>query len=104
MQLRFHEIAESYHRILNPFIGDQLELLGDICRIQPGMKQLDLACGKGEMLGIWAQRYGISGIGVDISAVFLEDGTDMKQPNGWLWTISYVPILMISMLPHLLNG
>jgi SAM-dependent methyltransferase len=73
MQLRFHEIAESYHRILNPFTRDQLQLLGDICRLQPGMKQLDLACGKGEMLCTWAQRYGISGIGVDISAAFLED-------------------------------
>ncbi|MFP4385465.1 MAG: SAM-dependent methyltransferase, partial [Spirochaetia bacterium] len=72
MSLRFHEIAESYHRILNPFTEDQLLLLGDICRLQPGMKQLDLACGKGEMLCTWAGRYGISGVGVDISSVFLD--------------------------------
>ena len=72
MMLRFHEIAESYHRILNPFTEEQLMLLGDLCRLHSGMKQLDLACGKGEMLCRWAQKYGISGVGVDISDVFLD--------------------------------
>jgi cyclopropane fatty-acyl-phospholipid synthase-like methyltransferase len=47
-------------------------LLGEICDLKPGMHQLDLACGKGEMLCRWAQKYGIQGIGVDISPVFVE--------------------------------
>lgn len=72
MLLRFHEIAETYHRILNPYTEDQLMLLGEICRLSPGMKQLDLACGKAEMLCQWAKNYGIKGIGVDISSVFLD--------------------------------
>lgn len=71
MSLRFYEIAETYHRILNPFTEDQLMLLGDICRLDSTMKQLDLACGKGEMLCRWSQKYGISGIGVDISSAYL---------------------------------
>ena len=71
MSLRYHEIAETYHRILNPFTEDQLMLLGEICSLRPGIKQLDLACGKGEMLCRWAQKYGLSGVGVDISSVFL---------------------------------
>jgi len=66
MLLRFHEIAETYHRILNPFTEEQLMLLGEICRLHPGMKQLDLACGKAEMLCRWAQKYGIIGVGVPI--------------------------------------
>ena len=72
MSLRFHEIAEAYHRILNPFTEDQLMLLGEVCRLHPGIRQLDLACGKAEMLCRWSQKYGISGVGVDISTVFLE--------------------------------
>jgi SAM-dependent methyltransferase len=71
MSLRFHEIAESGHRILNPFTDEKLNLLGEICRITPGMRHLDLACGKGEMLTRWAARYGSRGAGVDISEVFL---------------------------------
>jgi len=72
MSLRFHEIAEKNHRILNPFSEEKLMLVGDICRLQPGMSQLDLCCGKAEMLCQWSKRWGIQGIGVDISSVFLE--------------------------------
>jgi SAM-dependent methyltransferase len=72
VSLRFHEIAETHNRILNPFTEDQLMLLGEICRLSTGMKQLDLACGKAEMLCRWAQKHGIHGVGVDISAVFLD--------------------------------
>ena len=38
MSLRFHAIAESYHRILNPFTEDHLLLLAEICRLHPGIK------------------------------------------------------------------
>jgi SAM-dependent methyltransferase len=72
MTLRFHEIAEANHRILNPFTEDQLMLLGEICEIDSGTRQLDLCCGKGEMLSRWAAEWGLIGVGVDISPVFLE--------------------------------
>jgi Methyltransferase domain len=72
MSLRFHEIAERHHRILNPFTEEQLLLLGDICGVGSETHQLDLCCGKGEMLCRWSARSGLTGIGVDISAVFLE--------------------------------
>ncbi|SDL05773.1 SAM-dependent methyltransferase [Nonomuraea jiangxiensis] len=71
MSLRFHEIAEAGHRILNPFTDDKLDLLGKICRIAPDSRHLDLACGKGELLSRWAADYGTEGVGVDISKVFL---------------------------------
>ncbi len=73
MSLRFHEIAESYHRILNPFTEEQLMLLGDLCRLDADTSMLDLACGKAEMLCRWSEKYGISGVGVDISGVFLQE-------------------------------
>ncbi len=72
MSLRFHEIAETYHRILNPFTDEQLMLLAEICGLNADMQLLDLACGKAEMLCRWAQTYGIHGTGVDISTVFLK--------------------------------
>jgi SAM-dependent methyltransferase len=72
MSLRFHEIAEQRHRILNPFTDAQLELLAAICRLHSGMRQLDLCCGKGEMLSRWSAHAGLTGTGVDISPVFLE--------------------------------
>ncbi|GLW13021.1 hypothetical protein Misp01_81490 [Microtetraspora sp. NBRC 13810] len=71
MSLRLHEIAEGRNRILNPFTDDKLELLGEVARLRPGTRQLDLACGKGEMLCRWADRHGVEGVGVDLSEVFL---------------------------------
>jgi SAM-dependent methyltransferase len=76
MTLRFHEIAETDHRLLNPFSEAKLLLLGELCRLRRGMRLLDLACGKGEMLCRFAERYEIVGVGVDISAVFLGAATD----------------------------
>ncbi|MEP6985779.1 MAG: SAM-dependent methyltransferase, partial [Chloroflexota bacterium] len=72
MSLRFHEIAEANHRILNPFTQTELMLLGQICRLDATMRQLDLASGKGEMLCQWSQQWGIRGVGVDISKIFLK--------------------------------
>lgn len=69
--LRHHEISESRHRILNPFTDEKLMLVGDLCRLQPDMRMLDLACGKAEMLCRFADRHGVYGVGVDLSKVFL---------------------------------
>jgi SAM-dependent methyltransferase len=71
MTLRFHEISESRHRILNPFSAEKLRLLGEICIGERSTHMLDLCCGKAEMLCTWAVNHGVSGIGVDISEVFL---------------------------------
>ncbi|HEX5495080.1 MAG TPA: class I SAM-dependent methyltransferase [Mycobacteriales bacterium] len=71
MSLRHHEIAEADLRILNPYTDDKLMLLGQVSRVDHDTRILDLACGKGEMLCRWADRYGSHGHGVDISEVFL---------------------------------
>jgi SAM-dependent methyltransferase len=73
MSLRFHEIAESGHRILNPFTDAKLDLLGEVSRLGAGQRVLDLACGKGELLCRWARDHGIEGLGVDISETFLTE-------------------------------
>ena len=69
--LRQHELAEAGLRILNPFTDQQFMQLGDVSRIGPATRVLDLACGKGEMLCRWAAAFGCGGHGVDISEVFL---------------------------------
>ncbi|NWF68376.1 MAG: class I SAM-dependent methyltransferase [Chloroflexi bacterium] len=71
MSLRFHEIAETNHRILNPITEAQLLRLGELCHASSSTRLLDLACGKGEMLCQWALHYGVIGVGVDISPVFI---------------------------------
>lgn len=80
--MRYHEIAERYRRILNPFTHGKLIRVGYVARIRKGMQVLDLACGKGEMLCQWARHFGINGVGVDHSKVFLEAArTRAKELN-----------------------
>ncbi|WP_219413886.1 SAM-dependent methyltransferase [Pseudonocardia nigra] len=69
--LELHEIAESDHRILDPFTDAQLLELGAVARVGPTTRVLDLACGKAEMLCRWAQEFGARGVGVDLSEVFV---------------------------------
>jgi SAM-dependent methyltransferase len=80
--LRHHEIAEAEHRILNPFTEEKLDLLGRVCRLHAGQRVLDLGCGKGEMLARWAKRHGVTGVGVDVSEVFLAAAEDRASELG----------------------
>ena len=68
---RSFTIRESSHRIHNPFTSEKLATLGDALRLAPDTSMLDLACGTGEMLCTWARDHRVSGLGVDISSVFI---------------------------------
>ncbi|MEO3925470.1 methyltransferase domain-containing protein [Micromonosporaceae bacterium B7E4] len=68
---RSFTIRESGHRIHNPFDSTKLATLGEVLRLPPAARLLDLACGSGEMLCTWARDHGAIGTGVDISTVFL---------------------------------
>lgn len=69
--LAFHEIIEADHHILDPFTVEKLALVGEICLPRNGMRVLDLACGKAELLARWARAHAITGTGVDLSETFL---------------------------------
>jgi SAM-dependent methyltransferase len=90
MSLRHHEIAETRHRILNPFTASKLRLLAEVAGVSPGTRILDLACGKGEMLCRWASWFGSSGVGVDISHVFLAAAVERASALGVASRVSFV--------------
>jgi SAM-dependent methyltransferase len=69
---RIFNIAESAHRIHNPFTPEKLATLGAALRLETGTRVLDLGSGSGEMLCTWARDYGISGTGIDMSPLFTE--------------------------------
>jgi SAM-dependent methyltransferase len=76
MDLRFFEVSEAGIRIMCPTSDEKLMLVGETCRklgyMHPGIRLLDLACGQGEMLSRWAQTYGITATGVDLSRAFID--------------------------------
>jgi SAM-dependent methyltransferase len=80
--LRQHEIAETGHRILNPLLEDQLRTIGEAAGVGPGTRVLDLCCGKGEMICHWAEWFGASSVGVDLSDVFVAEARARARELG----------------------
>ena len=74
--MRFHEISESSHLILNPFSEAKVDLLGEIVGLSPAVRMLDLASGKGEMLCRYSHRFGMRGTGVDVYEPFVTYARD----------------------------
>lgn len=64
-------IAEASHRVLDPITSNEIHQLGVALALQPGSRMLDLACGKGETLCLWAKHHGIQGVGVDLNPPFV---------------------------------
>lgn len=87
---RYHEISESTHRIMNPLAFDRMMLLGEICKLHPGVRVLDLACGKGEMICQFARTYGIVGKGVDIYSPVLATAKTRAVELGVMGSVEFV--------------
>jgi len=70
---KFYDVTHRYHEVCNPTSRAKLDELVELLRLNPGSAVLDIACGKGELLARLAERYQISGIGVDISPYCVTD-------------------------------
>jgi SAM-dependent methyltransferase len=71
----FHQrmaIVHTLHTFWNPISEDAVDDLVEALDLPPNSRVLDIACGVGELLIRIAERYGCSGVGVDISDAALE--------------------------------
>ena len=83
-------IAESSHRILDPFTAEHVDLLGRAIGLAPGTTVLDLASGKGEMLCRWARDHGIRGTGVDLNPPFVAAARARAAELGVAGSVTFV--------------
>ncbi|WP_372089465.1 methyltransferase domain-containing protein [Tistrella mobilis] len=79
---RIFNITESAHRIHNPITPDKLAMLGAALRLAPGARVLDFGSGSGEMLCTWARDHGITGTGIDMSALFTRQAKQRAEELG----------------------
>ncbi|WP_434089325.1 methyltransferase domain-containing protein [Klebsiella spallanzanii] len=87
---RIFTISESAHRIHNPFTPEKYATLGRVLRMKPGARILDLGSGSGEMLCTWARDHGISGMGVDMSALFSQQAKQRAQELGVADSVDFI--------------
>lgn len=87
---RIFNLAESAHRIHNPFTADNLATLGAALRLEPETHVLDLGSGSGEMLCTWARDHHIRGTGVDMSRLFTEQAKLRAEELGVADRVAFI--------------
>ncbi len=87
---RIFNIAESAHRIHNPFTPEKLATLGAALRLETGTRVLDLGSGSGEMLCTWARDYGVIGTGIDMSPLFTGQAQRRAEELGVAGQVTFI--------------
>ena len=65
-------ISHRYMELLNPSTPEKILKLGKVLGMKEGSRVIDYGSGCAEPLALWGKEYGITGVGVDISANFCE--------------------------------
>lgn len=64
----FFDIAERDLELLNPTSPDKVIEVGRMLGLAPGVRVVEFGSGYGEVLALWAEEYGITGVGVEVRA------------------------------------
>ncbi len=64
--LDLKDIAEQFMELANPTTPDKLVKVAEIAGMKAGDKVIDFGTGYAEPLVLWAERFGISGVGIDV--------------------------------------
>lgn len=64
--LELKNISERSMELLNPTSPEKIIKAGRMADLKPGARVIDFGCGFAEPLVLWAEEFGISGVGIDI--------------------------------------
>jgi SAM-dependent methyltransferase len=64
--LQLKDISERYMELVNPISPEKVLTVGRIAGLESGHRVIDFGCGYGEVLALWAEYFGISGVGIDV--------------------------------------
>ncbi len=76
---KFFDITHREHTICNPSSMEKLEQLVSLVPLAPDARVLEIATGKGEFIIRLAERYGMGGVGVDLSPYHLADAREKHR-------------------------
>jgi ubiquinone/menaquinone biosynthesis C-methylase UbiE len=65
-------ISHRYMELLDPTTNEKIIKLGKLLKLKEGNRVIDFGCGCADPLTLWAEEFGITGIGVDISQDFCD--------------------------------
>jgi len=65
-------ISHRYMEILDPSTPEKVIKLGKLLKLKEGKRIIDFGCGCAEPLSLWAEEFGVTGVGIDISRDFCD--------------------------------
>jgi SAM-dependent methyltransferase len=65
-RLELYNISEQFMELINPLSPEKIITIGKYLGLKEGSNVIDFGCGFGEVLVLWAESFGIKGIGIDI--------------------------------------
>lgn len=68
-------ISEQTMELVNPMTPEKVVRAGSLLDLRPGQRVIDFGSGFGEVLALWAQAYGIGGVGIDLRPKACERAT-----------------------------
>lgn len=60
------DISERYLELLNPTSPEKVLQAGQVLGLKTGQRVIEFGSGFGEVLALWAENFGIEGVGIDI--------------------------------------
>lgn len=88
--LELKNISERYMELVNPITPEKILTVGRIAGLESGDRVIDFGCGYGEVLALWAEYFGISGVGIDIRAHACERAEQKMAERGYRKRIQIV--------------
>lgn len=76
---KYFDITHKEHVLCNPTNLEKFAELISLLRLNPGDRVLEIAMGKGEFIVQLAERYGVAGVGVDLSPYCVADARRKLQ-------------------------
>ena len=83
-------ISERYMDLINPSTPEKTLKIGDILGLKEGWRVVDCGCGFGEALALWAEEFGICGLGVDVREYACERARQKMAERGLVNRIEIV--------------
>ena len=87
--LEFFAIVEQERDILNPISPEKLEKVAVYAGLRDGLSVLDVGSGKGALLQQWAQKWDITGTGLELNPAFVQAARDATQAQGLSEKLSF---------------
>jgi len=75
-------VSHRYVELLNPTSPEKIIKLGKLLGLKKGSRIIDFGSGAAEPLALWAEEFGITGVGVDISEDFCSRGRKKLAAKG----------------------